>query len=144
MRARRTVRVAGSVDYNKLGQEPLPATRWRKLESVMTHEVIIIFGYSIDEIKGPWVGYDLKHIHEAPCTHCGRLQFAHWSEGPSANRFHLCPGDLGSDSRGNVVPCPYPGLRNDAGEHVCDGIPSMSYHGVCRWTGLSGWKEKTE
>ncbi len=142
-KARRTTRTPGTVNWDDLGKEPLPAVRWRILRSAMTNEVIDIFGYAIDDEKGPWVGYDRKHLHEAPCTHCGRRQFAHWGkEGPSANRFHLCPGNLGADSMGNVVPCPYDGLRNDIGEHVCDGIPSMSFHGVCRWTGLSGWKEE--
>lgn len=141
-KARRTTRTAGAVDWEQLGKEPLPHTRWRMLQSTTTLQTLEIFGYSIDDVKGPWVGYDRKHLHEAPCTHCGRRQFSEWGViGPTANRFHLCPGNLGADSMGNVVPCPYDGLRNDANEHVCDGIPSMSYHGVSRWTSLSGWKE---
>lgn len=141
-KAKRYTRTPGDVNWNELGKGELPAVRWRRLENTMTREILIIFGYAIDDVKGPWVGYDLKHLHTAPCTHCGRRQFAVWGvEGPSANRFHLCPGNLGADSMGNVVPCPYGGLRNDEGEHVCDGLPSMSYHGVCRWTSLSNWKE---
>lgn len=126
----------GQVDFDAVRESVHVANaRWRALRHNQTKEIVRVFAYSArPPNRGPWVGYDSALMPQAPCTHCGRAAF----DRPLAASFlHLCKGYyVGRESES----CAYDGLRNDDGEHVCTGIPSMSWHGVKRWSETE-WSE---
>lgn len=130
---KRVVRHMGEVTRESIAQLTQKPVRWRILQNTKTREIVRFFGYGIGT-GGPWVGYPGLKIKEAPCTHCGQLAFGLWGT-QAEQATHECPGHLGKDSLGVTVPC-------GTGEpHECTGLPSMSYHGVYRWTALNNWEE---
>lgn len=138
----RTVSAPGQVNYDTVGERP-EFMRWRRLRHASTGKSIEIYGYTVKQTLGPWVGYEKHRLDEAPCVHCGQTNvFQTMAEGKQG--FHLCPGHFAlPDSAGQLVPCGHRGSTNDKGEHVCMGKPSMSYHGAGRWTVVDGWTEIT-
>lgn len=116
----------GAVDFDAV-KPPEPEIvkpgYWRVLRNRKSGVLLKVFAYFVP-MKGPWVGYTEITLNQAPCDHCGRSGHL--------DRLHVCPGYYLGEGAPPV--CAYDGLKTDDGEHVCVGRPSMSYHGLSRFS----------
>lgn len=110
---------AGKVDFKNLWKnecERRRRIRWRTLQSTHNSGLVSIFGYAVNP-NGPWFGYVLPDLINAPCVHCGQsgvFRPETW--------VHECTGFY----QGHRLPCAegIPALETS---HPCRGEPSMSY-----------------
>ncbi len=121
----------GQVDFDAVAPEmPVKGSfgYWRVLRNRKSGVILKIFGYAITPVNGPWVGYTEITLNQAPCEHCGRKGHL--------DRLHVCPGFYLPGPTGDPGPpvCNYDGMKTNDGEHVCTGRPSMSFHGLSRFS----------
>lgn len=122
----RIKRAPGKVDMHAAR----PPTRLRTLVNIESGETIEIYGYAgHPPCDGPWFGYLVSELTEAPCKHCGQtgvFQPGNWG--------HVCPGYWDMRSKDKVK------LECEPG-HTCEGAPSMSFHGAGQWS-FKEWEER--
>lgn len=126
---------AGKVDYKNLWkneQERQKHIRWRTLKMFQTGAMVSIYGYAT-HIGGPWFGYTLVDLLEAPCVHCGQVGFFR-----PESWIHECLGIYD----GHRLPCSE-GIPKGYTSHPCKGEPSMAYHGVPFWKSTDWFEVET-
>ena len=127
---------AGKVDLKNLWKnesERQRRIRWRTLQGTQNGAMVSIYGYAVHP-DGPWFGYLLPDLINAPCVHCGLTGVFR-----SESWVHECPGSY----QGHRLPCSEGVPLIDA-SHPCRGEPSMSYAAVTGGPSLwrsDDWRE---
>lgn len=121
-------RATGTVNFDEKFVPPGELCHWIYVVN-QQDQWGMVWGYELPDgsVMGyAWEGTGHPNIQEAPCAHCGQTT---WQGKPvfcpdaeSWDRDHTCPATWD----GRPLPCSEP--------HVCKGRPSMSWHGVGKWT----------
>lgn len=115
---------AGKVDYKNLHKNEeyrKKRIRWRTLRCRDNGAEIEMFGYTCGP-HGPWFGFPLNSLIDAPCVHCGQVGvFKGDNRKDETTWRHHCPGHY----EGKQLPC--------LEDHLCRGEPSMSAGNCPMW-----------